>query len=315
MENNERIFHVMMRELCAEKGIQLKKLSYDWILQLTKDGKVRHITGNRFDINPEASGDIACDKYATFEVLNSQNVPVVKHTMVFNPASMGKYIENSGNYLTIFNEFMKNDCKLVVKPNYGCEGIGVKLCTNMKEVESAIQAAFRHSRSISISPYYDIETEYRTFYLNGQVYLIYGKTKPSVVGDGKSTLSELIEDMNLPDKKIVDDNLNQLDLSYIPQKEERFELSWKHNLSGGATPKILSESDELYSRVEELALSAGKALNINFATIDIIRTKDDNLYVLEINSGVCATIFVDLVDNGYDIIKKIYSKALDELFK
>ena len=86
-------------------------------------------------------------------------------------------------------------------------------------------------------------------------------------------------------------------------------------MSGGATPKILSESDELYSRVEELALSAGKALNINFATIDIIRTKDDNLYVLEINSGVCATIFVDLVDNGYDIIKKIYSKALDELFK
>ena len=70
----ERRFHVLMREVCAEMGIKVEKLSYDWILQLSKDGKVRHITGTRFDLNPEATGDIACDKYATYEVLNSQNV-------------------------------------------------------------------------------------------------------------------------------------------------------------------------------------------------------------------------------------------------
>ena len=61
----ERIFHVLMKEVCSEMDIKVKKLSYDWILQLSKDGKVRHITGTRFDLNPEATGDIACDKYAT----------------------------------------------------------------------------------------------------------------------------------------------------------------------------------------------------------------------------------------------------------
>ena len=51
-------------------------------------------------------------------------------------------------------------------------------------------------------------------------------------------------------------------------------------------------------------------MNINFATIDIIETTDNNLYVLEINSGVCATIFTQLVDNGVEIVKDIYRQAI-----
>ena len=46
----ERIFHVLMQELCSEMEIKMEILSYGWILQLSKDGKVRHIAGNRFDI-------------------------------------------------------------------------------------------------------------------------------------------------------------------------------------------------------------------------------------------------------------------------
>lgn len=309
----ERIFHVLMRELCSEMGIKMEKLSYGWILQLTKDGKIRHITGNCFDINPEAAGNIAGDKYATFEVLNSQNVPVVKHVMVFNPTTMGSYVTDNGNYLTVANEFIKYG-KLVVKPNHGFQGNGVTLCNTLKETEIAIQKTFRTHGSVSVCPYYDIKTEFRTFYLNGEVYLIYGKTKPYVIGNNSSTLGELIEKLNLPDKKIVHDNLSELDLTYVPDSGEKVEISWKHNLSGGATPSILPEGD-LYSRIKSLALQAGKAMNINFATIDIIQTTDDELFVLEINSGVCSTIFTESISNGYDIMKNIYRKALEKLFE
>lgn len=51
-------------------------------------------------------------------------------------------------------------------------------------------------------------------------------------------------------------------------------------------------------------------MNINFATIDIIEITDNNLYVLEINSGVCTTIFTQLVDNGVDIVKYIYRQDI-----
>lgn len=309
----ERIFHVLMREACSELGIKLEKLSYDWILQLSKDGKVRHIAGNRFDINPEATGEIACDKYATYEVLKSQDVPVIEHYMVFNPALRTKYISDEGIWLGVVKEFLKYG-KVIVKPNYGCEGIGVTFCSTLKEVESAIQKLFKNNASISICPYYDIRTEYRTFYLNGEVHLIYGKTKPYVIGNGKDTVEQLIQEIKLPDKSIVKDNLSMLNMNYIPRENEKVEISWKHNLSGGASPNVLQKG-ELYSKIEKIAISAGKAMNINFATIDIIQTTDDNFYVLEVNSGVCATIFIDLVDGGYEIVKNIYKKALKSMFK
>ena len=310
---DERIFHVLMREVCDEMGIKMEKLSYDWVLQLSKDGKVRHVTGTRFDLNPEATGDIACDKYATYEVLNSQNVPIIEHVMIFNPATRSSLIGDNGIWSTVTSEFHKHGC-LVVKPNYGCEGQGVYLCRTMGETESAIQKLFKTQNSVSICPYYDIRTEYRTFYLDGKVYLIYGKTKPFVIGDGSSTLGELVESLNLPDKSVVSDNLKELDLDYVPALNEKVNISWKHNLSGGAKPTILQKG-KLYNKVEKLAIKAGKAMNINFATIDIIDTTDDNLYVLEINSGIGATIFTESIDGGAEIIKNIYRHAINKLFQ
>lgn len=310
---DERIFHVLMREVCSEMGIKIEKLSYGWILQLSKDGKVRHITGTRFDLNPEATGDIACDKYATYEVLNSQNVPIIKHVMIFNPATRSSLIGNDGIWLTVATEFLKHG-SLVVKPNYGCEGQGVSLCHSMKETESAIQKLFKTQNSISICPYYDIRTEYRTFYLDGKVYLIYGKTKPFVTGDGTTTVGKLVEKLNLPDKSVVQENLKELDFDYVPVAGEKVNISWKHNLSGGAKPTILQKG-ELYDKIEQLAIRAGNAMNINFATIDIIETTDDNLYVLEINSGIGATIFTESIEGGAEIIKNIYRHAVNKLFQ
>lgn len=309
----ERMFRVLIREVCAEMGIKVEKLSYDWILQLSKDDKVCHITGTRFDLNPEATGDIACDKYATYEVLSSQNVPVIKHVMIFNPATRASLIGDEGIWSTVTAEFLKYG-SLVVKPNYGCEGQGVFLCHSIKETESAIHKLFKTHHSVSVCPYYDIKTEYRTFYLDGEVKLIYGKTKPFVVGDGRATVGELVEKLNLPDKNVVKDNLKNIDLTYVPIVGENVEISWKHNLSGGANPTILSKG-ELYTRVEQLAICAGKAMNINFATIDVIETTDSNFYVLEINSGIGATIFTEIVDEGTEIIKDIYRHAIKKLFK
>lgn len=315
-ENDERIFHKIIKEICADRGIKVEKLSYNWILQLTdKSGKVRHIVGNRFDINKEAAGNIACDKYATYEVLKSQNVPVIEHKMVFNPVNRKSFIDDSGIWSGIIKYFHDNNEKLVVKPNNGCEGIGVYLCQNVRDLEIAISKLFKTNPSISICPYYAINTEYRTFYIDGDCELIYGKHKPFVIGDGIHTLAELIvSQKELPDNSVVNNNLQSIDLSIIPSKEEKVYISWKHNLSGGAVPEIL-EDCELKNQIIDLAKKTAKAMNIDYATIDIINTEDGNLFVLEVNSGVCMSKFIDSVENGYDIAKKIYSKSIDKIFK
>lgn len=313
-KTRETFFHTIIRELCEEMNIRMEKLSYDWILQLSKDGKVRHITRNLFDNNPQATGKIVADKYATYEVLKSQNVSVIEHTMIFNPVIRGEFIPKEGIWNTVVSKFSKYG-KLVVKPNDQSEGMGIELCHTLREAEIAIQKLFnQHHAAISICPYYDIKTEYRSFYLNGKVLLIYGKTKPFVIGNGKATLNELVGDLHLPDKDVAKNNLSLLDMSYVPKEGEIIEISWKHNLSGGARPAIL-EKGKLYERIEKLAIEAGKAMNMNFATIDIIQTIDNNLYVMEMNSGVCADIFAQTVEGGYDIIKNIYRKALEAMFE
>lgn len=311
-EKKERFLDGILRELCEEMDITLEKLSNDWVLQLSKDGKVRHITRNHFDINPHSSSEIADDKYATYEVLKSQKVPVIEHTILFNPATMGQYITEDGIWDTVAEEFSKHKC-LVVKPNRGCEGNGIELCYTKKELEIAIEKLFQDNSTISICPYYSIETEYRTFYLNGQVHLIYGKNKPVVVGNGQATMDELVTQLHLPDKKVVKENLEKIDMTYIPKQNEVVEISWKHNLSGGSIPKVL-EKGELYEKIENLSIRAGKAINMNFATIDIVQTVDGKLYVMEVNAGVFATIFSQLTENGYEMVKDIYRKALIAMF-
>lgn len=308
----ERFLDIVIRELCEEMNIKLEKLSNDWILQLSKDGKVRHITRNHFDINPHSSSEIADDKYATYEVLKSQKVPVIEHTILFNPAKMSRYVTDEGIWSMVDEEFSRHKC-LVIKPNQGYEGKGIELCHTKKEVEKAIEELFQTCLSISICPYYNIETEYRTFYLNGEVHLIYGKNKPAVIGNGQATIEELLTDLNFPNKKVARDNLNILDMTYVPEKGEKVEISWKHNLSGGSIPKVL-EKGELYEKIKNLSIRAGKALNMNFATIDIIKTVDSKLYVMEANSGICAELFSRVVEDSYEMVKEIYRKALIAMF-
>ena len=56
-------------------------------------------------------------------------------------------------------------------------------------------------------------------------------------------------------------------------------------------------------------------MNMNFTTIDIVQTTDDNLYVMEMNSGVFGEVFADVIDDGYEIMKEIYRKAIIAMFK
>lgn len=55
-------------------------------------------------------------------------------------------------------------------------------------------------------------------------------------------------------------------------------------------------------------------MNIHFATIDVIQTSNNKLYVMEVNSGVCMTNFIEKTEGGYEIAKSIYRKALEALF-
>lgn len=117
----EKTFHKIIKELCSEMNINLKRISYDWILELSKNDRVIHIMGNKFDLNTEAAGNIASDKYATYEILRLRKIPVIKHTMLFNPQTRSGYTTVNKNN-EIINRQINKYKKIVIKPNTGYKG-------------------------------------------------------------------------------------------------------------------------------------------------------------------------------------------------
>lgn len=306
-------FFKIMDEICEEKNIKQEIISYGWITELKKENVSKYIIGYQFDLNSAIAYNIAGDKFATFEVLKSNNIPTIEHRMIFNPQTRSKYYKNK--FLNEAKELLKqNNNKLVIKANDSCKGKDVHFCSTEEEIENTVQKLFEgNNDTLSACPYVDISYEYRAIYLCGEILYIYKKKKPYVIGNGKNTIKELIEEKFPNDMKI--DMCRGLDLSKIPDDREEVTISWKHNLSSGAEPIIIDDNDEFVGKVKEVAKKAGDALNIKFASVDVVVTENKEVLVMEINGSVCMNKFAEIIPNGYEIAKSIYSKAIDKMFE
>lgn len=191
---NDINFHKMIKEICRAKGIVVEVLSFGWIIKLVKDEKISYITDYFFDLNTEASSYIAGDKYATYEVLKSFQIPVIEHKMVMR----GQIEEDE-----IEQYYQANNRKLVVKANQGFEGKQVFLCEDFEVVKQRIQELLIENKTISICPFYDIKTEYRTIYLDGKCVLTYAKKKAKSTWKhnlANGATAEIVQDSQLLEK-------------------------------------------------------------------------------------------------------------------
>ena len=274
--------------------------------------RLHYLIGYQFELNSAISYNIAGDKYATYEVLKSNNVPTIEHRMIFNPQTRSRYFKNK--FLNEAKELLKqNENKVVLKANDSCKGKDVHYCSTESEIEDTVQKLFDENKdTLSACPYLEIDYEYRVIYLDGEIIYIYKKKKPYVIGNGVSTVRELID--NKFEKEPVD-LCRDLSLEYIPNKDEEVTISWKHNLSSGAEPIIVDESDEYLPEIQKIALKAGNAMNIRFASVDIALTNNKEILVMEVNGNVCMNKFSEIIPNGYEIAKSIYKEALLELMK
>lgn len=257
-------------EICKEKGIGEKFLSFGWIRELKKDGKIVHIVRNNFDLNPASCTDIVNDKYATYEVLKENNIPTLEYNIIFNSKTRKEFARNTDEEASRF--FKLYNGKVVLKTNNSSEGKGVFLFENETELISKIKVLFYEEKhnSVNICPFENIEEEYRVIYLDGEILYLY--------------------------------------------KKEKSPNNWKHNLANGAIPKEINDSDKNKSNIIKIAIDSARAVNARFVTVDISKTIDGRLFVMEINGSVCMSKFAELFPNGYAITKSIYEKAIDAMF-
>lgn len=314
--NHERVLVELVHEIAGEMGLTFKAFSHDWILQLSKDGQLRRIVGYNFEINSATAQMLAADKAATSRLLAEADVAHVEHRLFLHPR-LADYVSSQGNWDAIQAYGKANDYQLVVKPNEGTGGHNVRRVETPLELEQSVTKLFQSERAIAISPYIDIEQEYRAILLDDDVMLIYAKMRPTLIGNGESTMMELLQRTSIAQN--IPLRLASLavekyagELTRVMEDGEKVTLSWKHNLGGGATPLIVVD-EELARQIGELAIAAHKAINIRFASVDIVQAGGE-LSVLEINSGIMMEQFSRHFPEERARVKGIYTKALAEMF-
>ena len=297
----------LIREICKEKGIEKIDISYDWISILKKGDKHKKLVDGNFYLNSRISVELAKDKYSTYELLQYYHIPMIEHQILFNE-KMIPDVEKINDHYNI----LRNQQKQVIKANNSSQGKDVYVCEQEdKKIELVEELFEREIEAVVVCPYFEIEYEYRAIFLDGEIIYIYKKQKPFVIGDGKSNLKILIEKQ----LKYLVEPMEDLDFERIPNPDEKVIVGWKHNLSNGAIPLLVDDKDFYYEDVKNIAIKAGNALGLKFASVDVSVTKDKKACVMEVNSNVCITKFCEWMPNGYEIGKDIYGKVIDKMFE
>lgn len=310
MKNLQRI----VKQIAIENNLSYEVLSCDLIIKLTKDNKIRYINGYKFGLNDHSLGLILDDKYATYELLNSLNINVCKHHILFKPTNHNAYAKNYNSFDYCYELFLKYNKNVILKVNNGTCGDGVYHITNKKELKKVYNYLLKYNFSISLCPYYEIKNEYRVILLNNEIKIMYAKINPVVIGNGKDRLIDLLKDFNENYFGCKDNLKKNINYNKILKENEKYIYDFKYNLSKGST--ITEDIDkETKSIISKMAKDVSKKINLGFGSIDIIKTIDGKYYVLEINSGVMIDNYIKLTTNGYDKAKKVYEEAVLEMFK
>jgi cyanophycin synthetase len=219
--------------------------------------------------------ELACDKEGTKTILKDSGIPVPQGTLIQYIDELEDAIQEVGGF------------PIVIKPLDGNHGRGITIdIKNQQEAEEAYDLASTASktRSVIVERYYK-GSDHRILVINGKVAAVAERIPAHVVGDGKSTIEELIEitnqDPNRGDghanvlTKITLDKtaLNVLGkqgyelTSILPQGAIAY-LRATANLSTGGI--AVDRTDEIHPENVWIAQRVAKLIGLDIAGIDVV---------------------------------------------
>ncbi|WP_050403814.1 ATP-grasp domain-containing protein [Bradyrhizobium embrapense] len=306
---SQRIFLETIKRYCLARSIAVEVRSGGWLVIMTKGDARRLAIGYDIGLNSAVAHQVANDKSACAEVLASAGVSAVPHTL-FLGSKLSKHIPGSDSRVAMQRLLDEHPHGLVVKPNEGTSAELVFRVTTPAQLETAVARILAAHPSLAISPYVDIKDEVRVVLLDDRALIVYGKTRPSVIGDGVHSLRALAEAAATAEQlKALSEDFDAAAFDVIPAAGERLLLNWRHNLDAGAEPVLLTDAATREVCVA-LAIKAAQAVGIRFASIDVVRV-DGAWQVLEVNSGVKMEA---LGHRHPALVEAAYSAALDAVF-
>ena len=282
-------------EEAVSRGIPWIRLNKYSLVQLGYGANQKRIQATVTSETSSIGVEIACDKEDTKYLLEQAEVEVPRGDIIRKERSL----EEACNYVGF---------PLVIKPVDGNHGRGITVDIN--SLEEAL-VAFAHAKESSRSGAIIVEKfvvgdDYRLLVINNQLVAAAIRTPAHVVGNGKSTIQELIDEVNSDprrgyghEKVLTQITTNELtktlikDAGYaldsvLPQ-DERLILKDTANLSTGGTAEDVT--DIVHPANVSMAERISKIIDLDICGIDIMTSditkplSDTGGAVLEVNAG------------------------------
>jgi cyanophycin synthetase len=171
----------MWSEAATALGASFRELT-PWLFEFSRDGLAVHVLGQRTPFADPVSIELASAKDLTYELLARAGVRVPEYIVVHRSDRHAAYA------------FLETGpAPLVVKPARG--GGGGRGVTPSIETGSQLERALRHAGSTSelvLVERQAVGEHFRFLLLDGEVLDVIRRGRPEVVGDGTSTIEELM---------------------------------------------------------------------------------------------------------------------------
>ena len=280
-------------EEAEKRGIPWIRLNKYSLCQLGYGVNQRKIQATVASTTSNIGVEIACDKEDTKHLLEQAEVPVPRGEIIRSERGLEDAVKYVGY-------------PLVVKPISGNHGRGITTnILNWEDALIAFQAAKKVSNSVIVEKYITGE-DYRLLVINYKLVAAAKRTAAHVIGDGKSTVQQLIDKVNEDprrgyghEKVLTMIDVNDLTLGILEEngktlesvldKGEVLKLKDTANLSTGGTAEDVTDIVHPYNIF--MAERIARIIDLDICGIDIMTSDigkplpETGGAVLEVNAG------------------------------
>jgi cyanophycin synthetase len=278
-------------QAAEKRGIPCRRDGPGNRIQLGYGKHLHYVQAAMTDRTSVVAVELAQDKDETKEHLERNGIPVPRGKVVYTLKEANKAADEIGR-------------PVVVKPVNGRKGLGVSLeVETPEEMKVAFQGAKEYSSAILIEEMFG-GRNYRVVIVGGRMVAASERLLPHVIGDGVSTIRDLIATENrnplrgdghekpLTKIKVDSDVITHLQhagmkLDSVPKHGEHVTLSNRSNLSIGATAQDVT--DEVHPSIARMCERAARLIGLDVCGVDLvipdITTEMTGGGVIEINAS------------------------------
>ncbi len=275
------------------RRIPMRRLGSGSLVVLGQASRQRRVCTAETDATSAIAETIAQDKELTRNLLRAVGVPVPEGRPVESAEDAWKAAEELG-------------LPVVLKPRYGNHGRGVATNLSTREqVERAYATALEESQSIMVEQHIQGD-DYRLLVIGGRLVAAALREPAHVIGDGKSTIRQLIDEVN-KDPRRSDGHatalswikLDPVGLGVLAEQGfapdsiatagQRVLIRRNGNLSTGGTATDVT--DLVHPEVAARAVDAARVVGLDIAGVDVMAQDvrrplgEQGAAVVEVNAG------------------------------